>query len=105
MEFRGTKGKWIVDKEQAKVIKEDGGILCICYHTSVVNQIESTPNAQLISCAPEMLECLKSIVTVAKELSLKVDSIHLDDNTLSQIGNLNDPIIQAEQLIKKATEI
>lgn len=98
MEFKGTKGDWYVDSENPFIIWHPtiiGEVLIEC--TSKV-QIEGTKgffaryseeeakaNAQLISCAPEMLEMLQYFV---------------DENMLSITGEE-----MAKELIKKATEI
>lgn len=87
MEFKGTKGKWHFDKENAKVRKEDGNVLCIVYHTNIINKEESEPNALLISKAPEMLEML---IEIANQIE--------DGRTYVTKDNI-------EQLIKEATKI
>jgi hypothetical protein len=92
MEFKGTKGKWHFDKKNAKVYKEDGNVLCICYHTNIINKEESEPNALLISKAPEMLEMLNWF---ANEFE---DVFHEGTET-------NDMVLKANQLIKEATKI
>jgi hypothetical protein len=89
MEFKGTKGKWHFDKEKAKVFKDDGNTLCVCYHTNIINKKESEPNALLISKAPEMLEMLKELVK---------------QNTYRGYGESED-VIEAKELIKEATQI
>ena len=86
MEFKGTKGKWYFDKENAKVYKEDGNTLCVCYHTNIINKKESEPNALLISKAPEMLEML---------IKCK--------NTLKDVYECD--VKDIEQLIKEATTL
>jgi hypothetical protein len=88
MEFKGTKGRWYFDKENAKVRKEDGNTLCIIYHTNINNKAESEPNALLISKAPEMLEAIKTTIEELAEI-----------NALS---NLREYL---KQLIKEATEL
>ena len=88
MEFKGTKGKWHFDREKAKVYKEDGNTLCICYHTNIINKKESEPNALLISKAPEMLKAL--LITIEE---------------LEDIDNLQNHRDYLCKLIKEATEI
>ena len=88
MEFKGTKGKWILKtfpEGQISVRNEiDTRKICV---PRVQNYEESLANLLLISKAPEMLEMLKE----CKE-------------ALDRIGH---GIIEAkiEQLIKEATEI
>ena len=91
MEFKGTKGKWYFDKEKAKVYKENGNTLCVCYHTSIYDKEESEPNALLISKAPEMLEMLKKINHTT--------TLH------GKIDNGSDLHKNLIKLIKEATEI
>lgn len=81
--FKGTKGKWEVEKHpDSKTIFYINnryfikGNIATCYSISDTNESES--NAQLISCAPEMLEMLIKL------------SYDFEDEEL-------------EQLIKKAT--
>lgn len=87
MEFKGTKGKWTVDIAEDKVRKEDGNLICVCYHTNIINKEESKYNAKLISCAPEILDMLKEISEEMKNEGYP--------EILSKVNNL----------IKKATEI
>lgn len=61
MEFKGTKGKWVVEKTHEKgkwIQSEDGGYCAISAGSTLE---ESKANALLISKAPEMLEMLKDI--------------------------------------------
>jgi hypothetical protein len=89
MEFKGTKGRWHFDKKKAKVYKEDGNVLCICYHTNIINKEESEPNALLISKAPEMLEMLKILLKEFKASDVRTGHIKED----------------LKQLIKEATTL
>lgn len=91
MEFKGTKGKWFIDTElnhinkygsKVRVISSDNDEHMIEIYG---NKDEDDFNAQLISCAPEMLEMLQYFV---------------DENMLSITGEE-----MAKQLIKKATEV
>ena len=106
MEFKGTKGKWIVAKANMKdtnndelTISLDGGdkvengyrlIACI----SPLEKADKFDfaNALLISKAPEMLEILNNIVENYKSGN--------EDNFI--MSNLID---KSEQLIKEATEL
>lgn len=91
MEFKGTKGKWIYNNSLqmhsgCRVIFNDNEVLI---HKSEnkngLSETEIEANAQLISCAPEMLEMLIKLQTQG--------SFHYGD------------LEKLEQLIKKATEI
>lgn len=95
MGFKGTKGKWIYNNSLqmhsgCRVIFSDNEVLI---HKSEnkngLSETEIEANAQLISCAPEMLEMLDELL---KELSF-----HGYNNSTA--------IYKAKQLIKKATEI
>lgn len=92
MEFKGTKGKWQIGEIKHSVWGENRKG-CIADCTGVHNKHfyigftseESEANALLISKAPEMLEMLKRFV--------KSDDLQIED------------FIEAEQLIKEATEL
>lgn len=103
MEFKGTKGKWrsccIKTTPHYIFTAEGETTICGFYKKQDMrddlSDEELRANALLISKAPEMLEMLKeSIETI---ISLKV--YHND------IGNGNDYVEKAEQLIKEATEL
>ena len=60
-EFKGTKGKWVVEKTHEKgkwIQNEDGGY---CAISAGSTKEESEANALLISKAPEMLQMLIDI--------------------------------------------
>lgn len=82
IEFKGTKGKWKVDKCE----KDSSGRACYRIHT-YIRPMDSQMkyNAQLISKAPEMYEMLKTL---------------LDNSDVP-----NEIYDQAKQLIKEATTI
>jgi hypothetical protein len=95
MEFKGTKGPWIIGLGDPNGVKIDA-------HRIVSNDLDrwdvcavwkdldgDLANAKLISKAPEMLEMLGKLVE------------RLEENDL---GELN-AVYQAKQLIKEATEI
>lgn len=87
-EFKGTKGKWKVKNlDDIFINSESGKRLCIIEANGVYDYKEWRENAQLISCAPEMLEMLEKIVFIKddSDLDFTTDSI--------------------KQLIKKATTI
>ena len=83
-EFKGTKGKWFcyrkTESHKIEEIRTETGQL-ICTIPFFIE--ESEANAQLMSCAPEMLEMLEDIK--------------------DYLGS--DKRLLAEQLIKKATEL
>ena len=85
-EFKGTKGEWRVKIQPTStgyvnILNKQKISIATCY-----GGFETTkPNAQLISCAPEMLEML----------------IKMNNNNDWQI----EDYIEIENLIKKATEL
>ena len=93
-EFKGTKGKWVVEKthEKGKWIQNEDGGYCAVSAGSTLE--ESKANALLISKAPEMLEMLNRV---------------LNDVDFSSTLWGNDAGIilseEIEQLIKEATEL
>jgi hypothetical protein len=82
MEFKGTKGKWIskcLFNNWLIVHEESDNIIQIS---------ENKANAQLISCAPEMLEMLEKC-----------------ENWIASCNENAGILNELEQLIKKATDI
>jgi PHD/YefM family antitoxin component YafN of YafNO toxin-antitoxin module len=68
MEFKGTKGKWIVyptDSVESHldiaINSDKSDCVCWVYSKSDYKEINGKANALLISKAPEMLEMLKEI--------------------------------------------
>ena len=92
MEFKGTKGKWEIDKYNSLSSNCKTIIIGACIGSTMHEDEEAKANAQLISCAPEMLEIL---------------GIYLADlhNIMPQSDAQRSRIFDVEQLIKKATEI
>ena len=86
MEFKGTKGKWVVDEDSTYPVHQiwSGAI----YIAKTCFAPSSKANALLISKAPEMLEMLKEVI------DWEYMSVYNEE--------LYDKI---EQLIKQATEI
>ena len=99
-QFKGTKGKWIIDHEESGYNKHhvlatpisriDPSYpiitgLCDIYG----DDEEAKANALLISKAPEMLEMLEKLVE------------RLEENDLGKLH----AVTKAKQLIKEATEI
>lgn len=99
MEFKGTKGKWVVLEDRVREFEDTRNFrvpICSQYgreinsgylnaHVYGRNKDQMKANALLISKAPEMLEVLKYFV---------------DNNMLSVVGEE-----MAVELIKQATEI
>lgn len=86
-EFKGTKGKWIVDKCE----KDSSGMACYRIHTYIrPMDSQMKANAQLISKAPEMLDLLNHFVNADPS-----------DGT----WNYQACMDKARQLIKEATTI
>jgi len=95
MEFKGTKGKWELNKgiknnqEYFYSIFSGNYKVCDIKESSVlIKPKEAKYNALLISKAPEMLEMLVDIVNA---------------NNKGNLEHLN--FYQIEQLIKEATEL
>ena len=91
-EFKGTKGGWFVHNEGHEIRKDDGNVLAVLYHTNDVNKQESPYNAQLISCAPEMVEALK----VGRQAIMEL---------MSHEEGWEDEYTYIDNLITKATTI
>jgi len=99
MEFKGTKGKWVLDGEKNKkymVVTEyitEGNVIClepdIC---CVASREKWIANALLISKAPEMLEMLQKCA----EFMDRVQAPSTSANNLKK---------EIEKLIKEATEL
>jgi hypothetical protein len=85
-EFKGTKGKWIVEKAERD---SNGRGVYRVVTWNIPNNPDLQYNAQLISKAPEMLEMLEII------LESKDAECHLE-------SSINDSI---KKLIKEATTI
>lgn len=96
MEFKGTKGKWIIkysdrDNSYDVVTKES-------FIASTLNASnESKINALLISKAPEMLEMLKEIF---KLINNNYDS---EPELMKELGFDDKLFVKIEQLINSAT--
>jgi len=90
MEFKGTKGKWNIERHQHQlcgdylIIDENDYQLAIADNEYIQDYEKTKANALLISKAPEMLEILQSLVS--------------SEMTPLAIRK------QAKQLIKEATE-
>ena len=91
MEFKGSKGKWNIERHQHQlcgdylIIDENDYQLAIADNEYLQDYEKTKANALLISKAPEMLELLQSLVS--------------SEMTPLAIRK------QAKQLIKEATEL
>jgi len=85
-EFKGTRGEWLIENNEERLL-----ITCNNPNWDIVTTITDLPqdkaNAKLISCAPELLEFIQSLINESEDI------VH------SEIKK------QAQQLIKKATEL
>lgn len=106
MEFKGTKGKWLVKHSKSKdAWNVLGTILGSRYKIArcpylqnsnlskewnEVEKLEQEANAKLIAYAPEMLEMLSKVLTGIHQMSF--DQLEL-------------MVVEIEDLIKKATEL
>lgn len=102
-----TQGKWEVSK-----CTEHTDLHYICsYPNNVVvartcYAVQSEANAQLISCAPEMLEALKKSKRVIRSLKLSMQA-HPDNEPGSEFDDFTQTAERMEseidEIIKKAT--
>ena len=94
MEFKGTKGKWDIFRQDNDIyIETESGNAAICSIVGGVGLEQDEANALLISKAPEMLEMLKEFEIMCNKLQFPTET------TLREMRN------KAKQLIKEATEI
>jgi hypothetical protein len=100
MEFKGTKGKWVLG-EQRKSYRyidcPDGSwyeMARVVIEVSRKTSESGKANALLISKAPEMLEMLQKCRTQLVLCTL-----------LDKSGQCSEMVEEIEQLIKEATEI
>ena len=96
MEFKGTKGEWVINSKASRNIKCNGITIANCSQgQSGDNEEEEKANAQLIANAPKLLEALKGLVSDIETL-LAERSIEWQ-----QAGYLET----AKQVINQATKI
>lgn len=98
MEFKGTKGKWIVGINYNDVVLTDTG----AYRPNSMQTVNSTTNelkanALLISKAPELLEMVNRMLNVYGRGYEPKDGVQ--DTVGSKLYK------EAQQLIKEATEL
>jgi hypothetical protein len=99
MEFKGTKGKWELKKNEygynTSVFTDNSQnpnpFRTICV-SRVNDQEQNNANLLLISKAPEMLEMLKDLCNVISCYE-------------QQTASISNNKLKAEQLIKEATQI
>ena len=115
MEFKGTKGNWIIATnnvnvwaDNTKVANCDNNSQASMYR--IKNEEEMEANALLISTAPELLKKLAEIVNI---LDIKCTD-GCDDKTWKDFQNGNGEYVgleidkfikEAKQLIKEAIEL
>ena len=58
-EFKGTKGKWELQKDNSILSQEFEKKLIAQICSANNNEVEKIANAKLIACAPEMFEMLE----------------------------------------------
>ncbi|MGV6945030.1 hypothetical protein [Sphingobacterium kyonggiense] len=91
-EFKGTKGEWSIEptnKKGAWIGNENGYSALSCGNTDK----EASYNAQLISCAPEMLEMLIGLKKNIEKM-----------NGINNVNWLNTNSIYYEALIRLITK-
>lgn len=93
MEFKGTKGEWVINSKASRNVKCNGITIANCSQgQSGDNEEEERANAQLIANAPKMLEMLK---------------VYLVDlnNIIPPSHDQRNRIIDVEDLINQTTKI
>ena len=80
MEFKGTKGKWFVNRQDDIFIETDDKTektsVCLMLANGIYDYDKWRYNALLISKAPEMLEMLKDIKDyLGSDVRMKVDKL------------------------------
>jgi len=101
MEFKGTKGIWGIHEHAVACVSSGDMIVANCaVRTSNINteqlEVEQSANAQLISCAPEMLEMLDQLVAVMKDIETVPSWL---------FETYSNTLANAEGLIQRATTI
>lgn len=111
-EFKGTKGEWILDERECRIVlKSKAGINDICdvwgFNADTKQSVKTKmiANAKLIACAPEMLNELIETITDLKILRNQINSEVKNNHLFEGMPELMDKWIERkEKLIKKATE-
>ena len=110
MEFKGTKGKW------RKFQLPNGNMKITCDDWREFAEIEFKHwqnteerrkqclyNALLISKAPEMLEALKTVISL-RDL-IDYDESIVNESNIGEASALNQMLKRIDSLIKEATEL
>jgi hypothetical protein len=100
MEFKGTKGKWVLIEKYDEMdtpsfsINSNESIIAHCYNLQIADgkQERAKANALLMSKSPEMLKILNWFVEY-------FDDLYVD------ASEVNDKVIETKQLIKEAIEL
>jgi len=101
MEFKGTKGEWRFHEESHGQFISSSNY-CIAKINDHKGNMVTTANAKLISCAPLMLEQLKTLYSFYEELAMKINTDDFDEEFRDKY---NPTMSNTEELIKKATTI
>lgn len=99
MEFKGTKGKWIYNKELEEIQDEEGYSIFPCGN---VNFQYLEANHILVQKAPELLEDKIENLSYMEELAMLIPA---DCWTEEFIDRFNLKMHKTQKLIKDATEL
>ena len=114
MEFKGTKGKWIVRYEKnsngfVNIDLPNKRFITFYGKLKKINDVfpeETKANALLISKAPEMLEETQDTIDELKLLKSTIIEASKTNNKLESVAEvIQNWIDRKEQLIKEATEL
>ena len=109
MEFKGTKGKWNIERHQHQlcgdylIIDENDYQLAIADNEYIQDYEKTKANALLISKAPEMLEALKTVISL-RDL-IDYDESIVNESNIGEASALNQMLKRIDSLIKEATEL
>lgn len=96
MEFKGTKGKWLVNRMDDTFIQNDKGeIVTVMHHTGVIKYETIPYNALLISKSTELLEALQITLELLYQCECPKELHETYANIFMNYNNL----------IKEATEL
>ena len=110
MEFKGTKGKWNIERHQHQlcgdylIIDENDYQLAIADNEYIQDYEKTKANALLISKAPEMLEELNDTIDDLKILKSNILDTSKTNNRWEGMPDvIQNWIDRKEELIKSAT--